>query len=723
MEKSESNIIKALHSSSSSSFLNDYILYGSNLDLNQLDLVNQNDTRQAKDSNNVPSSSSSSPSKNTLQHSLTTITTSSSLESSSSSPQTQTPAPIPKRQVPNRGLPPVPNSSRNKSMMISSSPAVPTTSSKLARSGSTPKSGKHSRSDRHQHNKALGASVNIEKYQTIYQNYHKHAFGIDFQTQFKLTKSFSSIPEEIRAAPPTNEGELYYFIFHNGRQRGSPNDALWMVLREYYLFIHTSADDTEPVDYIDLRQTRLIVHLKKIERAVDQRYSYGLKLISCQADITTHFLWSMDPKLIIMWTIAIGHHTSNFTLDQEMDIINKILEVSQPVSLNGSGSYSKHVEDKVVDNKTKYTVTMEDDNPSISIAHKDTHSQSFFDELFDPQRKTYKMIARNLESPDDVNRLVKYALNQRGDLSKQFVEHVEIINYHVTYQMEKEKEKETLRKMIKDVILELTQTICHKLPDVTLTDKTGLTVQYAVERALFNHLHPAIYGHYIQQYAQEDEEHTAKVRQFLTLTPMHLSIPQKFWLIDDHPSGIDGSDELVPYQHAIDIMSKLYTYQSPSDKIQCLVDTSNAICEDIRLFWRARKNRPDLTLGADDLLPLFTFVIIKSKIPHMYTESIYLQDFLDDSLSTKIQGYFLVTFQTCLSLLCAWDLDELLQNASQNYDNIINTSASSSSSSLLLNTSTNSNNSTPSSSPNDNDLSISGIDASGEEWCILSSSH
>lgn len=55
--------------------------------------------------------------------------------------------------------------------------------------------------------------------------------------------------------------------------------------------------------------------------------------------------------------------------------------------------------------------------------------------------------------------------------------------------------------------------------------------------------------------------------------------------------------------------------------------------------------------GGDDLLPLFAYVVIRSRIPNPYSEFRFIEDFLNESLCKGEVNYFLVTYCTSLALI------------------------------------------------------------------------
>lgn len=53
--------------------------------------------------------------------------------------------------------------------------------------------------------------------------------------------------------------------------------------------------------------------------------------------------------------------------------------------------------------------------------------------------------------------------------------------------------------------------------------------------------------------------------------------------------------------------------------------------------------------GADDLLPIMTYVVVKARIPALYSEAMLMQDLMSEKAAMEIGGYSLATLQTSLS--------------------------------------------------------------------------
>ncbi len=67
-----------------------------------------------------------------------------------------------------------------------------------------------------------------------------------------------------------------------------------------------------------------------------------------------------------------------------------------------------------------------------------------------------------------------------------------------------------------------------------------------------------------------------------------------------------------------------------------------------------------LSSAADDLLSIFSYILIKSRLPHVISEACFIQDFVSDSLKHAMPGYFLATLQAAIELIQSLDKDEIM---------------------------------------------------------------
>lgn len=142
--------------------------------------------------------------------------------------------------------------------------------------------------------------------------------------------------------------------------------------------------------------------------------------------------------------------------------------------------------------------------------------------------------------------------------------------------------------------------------------------------------------------------------------------------VESQPSEADIAKWVPPYFDAIELLKQLPTLKSASLKLDCLVEVGKCVCTCINKFWEGRIDPAKLIVydaitvvvvavaspkiakiqsysGADDLLPIMTYVVVKARIPSLYSEAMLMQDLMSEKAAMEIGGYSLATLQTCLS--------------------------------------------------------------------------
>ena len=69
------------------------------------------------------------------------------------------------------------------------------------------------------------------------------------------------------------------------------------------------------------------------------------------------------------------------------------------------------------------------------------------------------------------------------------------------------------------------------------------------------------------------------------------------------------------------------------------------IDECIAEYWAAAKSKEKLVVGADELLPIFSYCLVKANVEDVFCECAFIYDFIPDFLLTGREGYALVTLQ------------------------------------------------------------------------------
>jgi len=177
-------------------------------------------------------------------------------------------------------------------------------------------------------------------------------------------------------------------------------------------------------------------------------------------------------------------------------------------------------------------------------------------------------------------------------------------------------------------------------------------VMDSVTHIIWNFVFEEFFNFVKKTYSYKDQNLSYKL-QSLSQTPLsQFKIPRDFYL----------ENLSTPYLPAITTLQQLPHQKSVDAKLKCISLTATKICTCVAQYWTAPpppqgggeyKDRvgKDLSVGGDELLPLMAYVIIKAKIPALFSECAFMELFIDNQRAIEQEGYVLATFQSALSLI------------------------------------------------------------------------
>jgi Vacuolar sorting protein 9 (VPS9) domain len=185
----------------------------------------------------------------------------------------------------------------------------------------------------------------------------------------------------------------------------------------------------------------------------------------------------------------------------------------------------------------------------------------------------------------------------------------------------------------------------------------------AVERAIFSRIFEQVFELFQWRHRFRDARLAATCVDLMTASPGHLGIPNKFWLL-----SADGATDEEPYARAIAKLQLLPSCRSVDEKLACLCATLKEICASIERFYKRgqaideRKPGADV-VAADDLLPIYSWCLIKANLPGAFSECAFVNgELLHRSCMLGEEGFAVATFATCLQYCSSLDRSMLETN-------------------------------------------------------------
>ncbi|CDW82331.1 UNKNOWN [Stylonychia lemnae] len=102
-----------------------------------------------------------------------------------------------------------------------------------------------------------------------------------------------------------------------------------------------------------------------------------------------------------------------------------------------------------------------------------------------------------------------------------------------------------------------------------------------------------------------------------------------------------------PFMDAILNVRSLRDYETPIDKMRCITQTSKYIVNCIDVFWKdiPLVDKRKLTLDADELLMIFIYVTLRSKLSELFSHLKLINEFSTDTLRRSKLGYYTSTIE------------------------------------------------------------------------------
>lgn len=106
----------------------------------------------------------------------------------------------------------------------------------------------------------------------------------------------------------------------------------------------------------------------------------------------------------------------------------------------------------------------------------------------------------------------------------------------------------------------------------------------------------------------------------------------------------------IPYKPAIEELRSISSQVTLLGKLESLVKSSRLICRCVEEHYNTiGENAP--AIGADDLLPILSYVIVRTGLPQIVSECSILEEFIHEGYIMGEEGYCLTSVQTALKYL------------------------------------------------------------------------
>ncbi|KAM5262952.1 VPS9 domain-containing protein 1 isoform 2-T2 [Ctenodactylus gundi] len=220
--------------------------------------------------------------------------------------------------------------------------------------------------------------------------------------------------------------------------------------------------------------------------------------------------------------------------------------------------------------------------------------------------------------------------------------------------MPREPLLECLKSTAKDI-----HNAIDRLLSLTLLAFEGLNTAASKDRCLacieepfFSPLWPLLLALYRSVHRTREAALSRSMELYRNTPPTALGIPTKLLPRDAEPKGT----ATYPYCTAAQELGLLVLESCPQKKLDCIVRTLRVICVCAEDYCRAQEAPPEAgpqspaaAIGADDLLPILSFVVLRSGLPQLVSECAALEEFTHEGYLIGEEGYCLTSLQSALS--------------------------------------------------------------------------
>ncbi|MBW02372.1 VPS9 domain-containing protein 1, partial [Eschrichtius robustus] len=199
------------------------------------------------------------------------------------------------------------------------------------------------------------------------------------------------------------------------------------------------------------------------------------------------------------------------------------------------------------------------------------------------------------------------------------------------------------------------QEAANRLFSLTLLAFEGLNTAASKDRCLacieepfFSPLWPLLLAVYRSVHRLREAALSRSMELYGNAPPAAVGVPTKLLPRDPEATAAGA----YPYCAAAQELGLLVLESCPQKKLECIVRALRVICACAEDYHRAREAAPQpgiAAIGADDLLPILSFVALRSGLPQLVSECAALEEFIHERYLIGEEGYCLTSLQSALS--------------------------------------------------------------------------
>jgi len=201
---------------------------------------------------------------------------------------------------------------------------------------------------------------------------------------------------------------------------------------------------------------------------------------------------------------------------------------------------------------------------------------------------------------------------------------------------------EDLGSEVRDYVALLLASIYHVFPPLGASEVLSQATEVAVEMVLFLRLYRPVMQLVEIKFKEQDDICDSQFSQFggLDSKPLQFNVRAKHCL------------DFETYSPAVSLMCGFSGLQSPLEKVRRIKEACGRLSTTIS----AVDGNP---IGADDLLPLFSYIAACAQVPKFYSQVQFMELFTGEEANCGEAGYYLAMTQSTVSYIMQMNGEEI----------------------------------------------------------------
>ncbi|XP_041746001.1 VPS9 domain-containing protein 1 isoform X3 [Coregonus clupeaformis] len=206
--------------------------------------------------------------------------------------------------------------------------------------------------------------------------------------------------------------------------------------------------------------------------------------------------------------------------------------------------------------------------------------------------------------------------------------------------------KEHLKAIVKDIHIAIDQllSLCLLSFECLNTASSKDLCVASIEEAFFTPLWSPLLALFRKVHRERELSFESSMILYRDISPGDVGVASKLYPQD--PVMLHGS---YPYESAVQELRLLCGDCCPQRKLECIVRTLRLICacaQDYCCLHEAESKTA--AIGADDLLPILSYVALHCELPQLVSECAALEEFIHEGYLIGEEGYCLTSMQSAL---------------------------------------------------------------------------